>query len=211
MKSNNNPCLPDIQPYGDYAFLITFSEAMNPLANQRVYQLESWLEEGKLGGVIESIPAYASLMVVYDALAVSADRVSTWLQEKIATCAWESSQAHRLIEVPVVYGGEDSVDLQTVANTNHLSPEEVINIHCQAEYTVAMMGFMPGFVYLRGMDERLATPRLASPRATRVSGYRWQPDGHLFDRVPGRLADHWEDFIVAVRPRPGSTFSFFTR
>jgi inhibitor of KinA len=167
MKSNNNPCLPDIQPYGDYAFLITFSEAMNPLANQRVYQLESWLEEGKLGGVIESIPAYASLMVVYDALAVSADRVSTWLQEKIATCAWESSQAHRLIEVPVVYGGEDSVDLQTVANTNHLSPEEVINIHCQAEYTVAMMGFMPGFVYLRGMDERLATPRLASPR-TRV-------------------------------------------
>jgi len=60
--------------------------------------------------------------------------------------------------------GEDGVDLQTVASTNHLSPEEVIHLHSWAEYTVAMMGFMPGFVYLSGMDERLATPRLASPR-----------------------------------------------
>lgn len=167
MKSNNNPCLPDVQPYGDCALLITLSEVMDPLANQCVYQLESWLGEGKLGGVVEFIPAYTSLMVVYDPLAVSADRVSTWLQEKIATCAWEFCQSQRLVEVPVIYGGQDGFDLQTVAKTNHLSPEKVINLHSQAEYTVAMMGFMPGFVYLSGMDERLAIPRLASPR-TRV-------------------------------------------
>jgi len=170
MKSNNNPLLPEIQPYGDCAFLITLSKVMDPIANQRVYQLESWLGDEKLIGVIEFIPAYVSLMVVYDSLAVSADRVSTWLQEKIATCAWESSQAQRLVEVPVVYGGEDGVDLKTVANTHHLSPEEVINLHSQAEYTVAMMGFMPGFVYLSGMDERLVTPRLATPRMKVMPG-----------------------------------------
>lgn len=167
MKSNSNPCLPEVRPYGDSAILITFGELIDPLANQCVYQLEAWLEKGKLTGVIEFIPAFISLMMVYDAFEVGADKVFAWLQEKIATCAWESSQSQRLVEVPVVYGGEDGVDLQTVANTNHLSPEEVINLHSRAEYTVAMMGFMPGFVYLSGMDERLGTPRLASPR-TRV-------------------------------------------
>ena len=164
MKSISNPCLPEVQLYGDHAFLITFSELIDPLANQCVYQLESWLEVGKLDGVIEFIAAYTSLMVVYDALVVGAGRVFAWLLEKIATCAWESSQTQHLVEVPVVYGGENGVDLQTVAKTNRLSPEEVINLHSRAEYTVAMMGFMPGFVYLSGMDKRLATPRLASPR-----------------------------------------------
>jgi KipI family sensor histidine kinase inhibitor len=85
-------------------------------------------------------------------------------RKKIATCPWESEQAQRLIEVTVVYGDENGEDLQTVARVNQLTPEEVITLHSQVVYTVAMMGFTPGFVYLSGMDARLATPRLASPR-----------------------------------------------
>ncbi len=170
MKSTTNPFLPEVQAYGDCAFLITFSELMDSLANQRVYQLESWLEEGKLAGVVEFIPAFVSLMVIYDPLAVGVDRVYAWLQEKISTCLWESSQTHRMIEVPVVYGGIDGIDLETVAALNHLTPGEVIQIHSQAEYVVAMMGFTPGFVYLSGMNERLVTPRLASPRIQILPG-----------------------------------------
>jgi len=164
MKSISNPCLPEVLPYGDHAFLITFSELIDPLANQCVYQLEAWLGEGKMAGVVEFIPAFISLMVVYDPLVIDADRLVAWLQQKMATCPWESDQAHRLIEVPVIYGGEDGLDLETVARINQLTPEEVITLHSQVVYTVAMMGFTPGFVYLSGMDARLATPRLASPR-----------------------------------------------
>jgi len=164
MPSSSNPPLPEVHPYGDSAFLITFGEQIDPLANQHVYQLEAWLGEGKLVGVVEFIPAFISLMVVYDPLLIDADRVVDWLHQKIATCPWESEQAHRLIDVPVIYGGENDEDLQTVARVNQLTPEEVITLHSRVVYTVAMMGFMPGFVYLSGMDARLATPRLASPR-----------------------------------------------
>jgi len=170
MPSNSNLPLPEVHPYGDSAFLIIFGELIDPLANQHVYQLEAWLGEGKLTGVVEFIPAFVSLMVVYDPLLIDADRVVDWLQQKIATCPWKSSQARRLIEVPVVYGGEDGDALQTVARVNQLTLREVITLHSQAEYTVAMMGFTPGFVYLSGMDVRLATPRLATPRTKVMPG-----------------------------------------
>lgn len=164
MPSNSNLPLLEVHPYGDSAFLIIFGELIDPFADQHVYQLEAWLGEGILTGVVEFIPAFVNLMVVYDPLLIDANRVVAWLQEKIATCPWESSQAHRLIEVPVVYGSEDGVDLERVAKANHLTPGKVIQMHSQPDYTVAMMGFTPGFVYLSGMDAHLATPRLASPR-----------------------------------------------
>jgi inhibitor of KinA len=170
MPSNSNPPLPEVHPYGDSAILITFGELIDPLANQYVYQLEAWLEKGKLTGVIEFIPAFISLMMVYDPLMINADSVVDWLQQKIANCPWESDQVHRLIEVPVVYGGDNGEDLQTVARINQLTPEEVITLHSQVVYTVAMMGFTPGFVYLSGMDARLVTPRLATPRMKVLPG-----------------------------------------
>jgi len=170
MPSNSNPPLPEVHPYGDSAFLITFGELIDLLSNQHVYQLEAWLGEGKLAGVVEFIPAFVSLMVVYDPLLIDADRVVVWLQQKIATCPWEFSQTARLVEVPVVYGGEIGEDLQTVARINQLTPEEVITLHSQVVYTVAMMGFTPGFIYLSGMDAHLATPRLATPRTKVLPG-----------------------------------------
>lgn len=154
----------EIKPYGDGAILVSLGTRIDPTLNARVYQLEAWLNKEKPGGVIEFIPAFCSLVVIYDPLVSGYDAVLDWLRSSMASCPWDMAQEPRLVEVPVVYGGEDGVDLQTVASTNHLSPEEVIHLHSRAEYTVAMMGFMPGFVYLSGMDERLATPRLASPR-----------------------------------------------
>ena len=154
----------EIMPYGDGAILVSLGTRIDPTLNARVYQLEAWLNKEKPGGVIEFIPAYCSLVVIYDPLVSGCHAVLDWLRLSVAICPWDLAQQPRLVEVPVVYGGVDGIDLQTVANINHLTPEEVINLHSRAEYTVAMMGFMPGFVYLSGMDERLATPRLASPR-----------------------------------------------
>ncbi|MGV3465566.1 MAG: 5-oxoprolinase subunit PxpB, partial [Heyndrickxia sp.] len=70
----------------------------------------------------------------------------------------------RVVEIPVCYGGDFGPDLETVASMNGLSTEEVIQIHSSAEYTVYMIGFAPGFPYLGGMSEKIATPRLPSPR-----------------------------------------------
>jgi len=67
-------------------------------------------------------------------------------------------------EVPTVYGGEHGPDLDDVARITGLSPEEVVGLHASAEYTVAFLGFVPGFAYLSGLPEALRLPRLPSPR-----------------------------------------------
>ena len=159
--------LPDpqsIQVYGDSAYLITFSDFIDPSANIKVFQLDRWLNISPLKGFIESIPAYSSLLVLYEPLVVNPKKMVTWIKERIGTCSWEQELPSRLIEVPVVYGGKQGVDLDTVAKAHSLTSEEVIQMHSQVEYKVAMMGFSPGFVYLSGMDESLSTPRLSSPR-----------------------------------------------
>ena len=78
-----------------------------------------------------------------------------------------SDQAAELHQIPVAYGGELGPDLDTVAGHAGLDVEEVIAIHSGTDYHVFMLGFAPGFPYLGGMDERIACPRLSTPR-TRV-------------------------------------------
>ena len=76
----------------------------------------------------------------------------------------------RTVEMPTLYGGEYGPDLEFVAEHAKLTPQQVIDIHSGAEYLVYMMGFSPGFPYLGGLSERLATPRLESPRLAIPAG-----------------------------------------
>jgi KipI family sensor histidine kinase inhibitor len=72
-----------------------------------------------------------------------------------------------LVEIPVRYGGDDGPDLTDVARTARLDDDEVVQRHAAGEYTVAFVGFSPGFAYLLGLPDELAVPRLETPR-TRV-------------------------------------------
>ena len=72
--------------------------------------------------------------------------------------------ARRIFEIPVCYGGEYGPDLENIAANAGLTPEEVIQIHSSRDYLIYMLGFLPGFAYLGGLDERIHTPRLANPR-----------------------------------------------
>jgi inhibitor of KinA len=69
--------------------------------------------------------------------------------------------------VPTLYGGEYGPDIEFVATHNNITPEEVIEIHTATPYLVYMLGFTAGFPYLGGMSEKIATPRLKTPR-TRI-------------------------------------------
>jgi KipI family sensor histidine kinase inhibitor len=73
----------------------------------------------------------------------------------------------RRVEIPTIYGGEYGPDLDFVAQYHHLTPAEVIRIHSGVDYPVYMLGFIPGFAYLGGLDAAIATPRLDQPR-TRI-------------------------------------------
>lgn len=158
---------PRLLPLGDSAVLIRLGEEMDEKVNQRVHALANLIEASPLEGVIETVPAYATLLVHYDPLTVSFAQVRDFLRGKLAQAETAVARTPRRVEVPVRYGGEYGVDLEDVARHLRLAVKAVVRLHTQRIYTVFMMGFTPGFPYMGKLDDALVVPRLATPR-TRV-------------------------------------------
>lgn len=118
-------------------------------------------------GIRNVHPAYESLLVVFDSLALDHEAVERIVRDLMAEESALPDAAPRVVEIPVSYGGENGPDLEDVAAISGLSAAEVIELHSATIYTVSFLGFVPGFAYLSGLPDRLAAPRLKSPR-TRV-------------------------------------------
>ncbi len=114
-------------------------------------------------GILNVHPAYASLLVVFDPLTLDHRGVERLCESTEEIPAPEQ----RTVEIPVHYGDEYGPDLADVARHTRLTREEVVRIHAGADYVVHFLGFSPGFPYLGGLPDSIATPRLSSPR-TRV-------------------------------------------
>ncbi|HKB82569.1 MAG TPA: 5-oxoprolinase subunit PxpB [Burkholderiales bacterium] len=160
---------PHFFPMGDQALIVEFGDRVDPALSAQIAAVAQLLRESRPIGVLDIVPAYSTLALHYDPAAVGAgaspyealvETVGTWLK----TLSVETLPAGHLIEIPVCYGGTFGEDLQALAQSHNLSVEEVIAIHSAASYHVHMLGFVPGFAYLGGLDERLATPRRATPR-----------------------------------------------
>ena len=165
---------PRILICGEDALVVEFGNGIDPVTNDRVYALAAAVEAAKNKSVVELIPTYRSLLVQYDLELSSVADMAVFLNDMIARSA-VSTDAHdntprRIYELPVAYGGEHGEDLHDVADHAGITPDEVVAIHSGTDYRVYMLGFAPGFPYLGGMDERIATPRLASPRVRVPAG-----------------------------------------
>ena len=158
---------PKIKLLGDSSVLVQFGSDIDISVNQRVHALASLLEASPFEGMIETVPAYATLLVHYDPLAVSFTRVRDFLREKLSQTEASAARNPKRVEVPVRYGGDFGVDLEAVARHLQLQVEDVIRLHSGKLYTVFMMGFTPGFPYMGKLDDALVMPRLETPR-TRV-------------------------------------------
>ncbi len=185
---------------GESHLIVEFGQAVDPVVNQAVHALDWRLKACPLVGLVESVPAYASLLVAYDPLVLPLETLIAHCSEHLHAGDAAEPQVHETIEIPVLYGGEWGPDLSTVAGRVGLTSEEVIARHAQVVYTVYMMGFMPGFPYLGGLDRRLCVPRLAMPRTKVPAGsvaiaelqagiYPLESPGgwHLLGRTPLRL------------------------
>jgi inhibitor of KinA len=158
---------PKIVPLGDSAVLIQIGDEIDLITNRRVHALAVLVNTSPLIGVIETVPAYGTLLVHYDPLLLSFRQTKNYLREKLTQLQDKVSQKLRQVEVPVKYGGEYGVDLESVARHCQLPVEDVIRIHSEKMYTVFMMGFTPGFPYMGKLDDAIIMPRLQTPR-TRV-------------------------------------------
>jgi KipI family sensor histidine kinase inhibitor len=202
---------PRLLPLGDQGLLVEYAPEVSPEVNALVRGAEGPL--AGLPGVVEVVPAFRSLLVVYDPLEVTfgalAERV-----EAAARAAQPAPQAGgRLVEVPVVYGGAHGPDLEAVASACGLPAAEVIRLHASVTYRAFMLGFSPGFPYLGVLSPPLRVPRRATPRTRIPAGsvaiadlftgiYPQETAGgwHLLGRTPVRLFDPAADPACLLQP-----------
>ena len=162
---------PTISPVGDRAISIDFGQVIDPTINRHIRQTIERIKELQLEGIIELVPTYCALLVEYDAMLYSYSEICNIIEPTLEEGMTNTTnELVTVVEVPTVYGGEFGPDLSFVASHNHLSEDEVISIHSGTDYLVYMLGFIPGFTYLGGMDPRIATPRLSSPRTLIPAG-----------------------------------------
>lgn len=155
-------------PAGDSAIAVEFGREIDLNINNQVAAMrtviEAAIDEGKLKGIVELVPTYGSLLVVYDQLAVGYAGLIEQLKILAEGLKGVEIPDREVVEIPVVYGGEYGPDLGIVAQLNSLSEDEVIKRHSEAEYPIYMLGFVAGFPYLGGMDKSIAAPRKQTPR-----------------------------------------------
>ncbi|MBR0827727.1 5-oxoprolinase subunit PxpB [Bradyrhizobium manausense] len=163
MTSDSLYALPRFCRSGDAALTIEVGDGIDADVNARVVDLDRALTGRALPGIVEIVPTYRTLLVCFDPTVLSrrtveAEVMSLWPPVK------PKGQIHRRWTVPVAYGGDNGMDLDWLAERLDTTTDDIVARHSAAEYRVYMIGFMPGFAYLGGLDPRLHVDRRPEPR-----------------------------------------------
>jgi inhibitor of KinA len=150
---------------GDRALVIEFGDEIEEKINSKIRSLTLAMERENIKGIIETIPTYRSLMIIYEPMIIELQELTDKAKSIMVKMDEMKIPDARVIEIPTLYGGEYGPDIEFVAQHNKISQEEVIKIHTSKEYLIYMIGFTPGFPYLGGMNDEIATPRLQNPRS----------------------------------------------
>jgi KipI family sensor histidine kinase inhibitor len=148
----------------DQSLLVYFDQQITLSAHHQVAKLLRLLESEPVDGIRNLHPAYCSLLVKFDPLKLSHDELETILSSYLSRLEEIHLPEPRQVEIPVSYGGEFGPDLDGVASLHGMTADQVVEMHSSAEYIVYFLGFVPGFAYLGGLPDALATPRLDVPR-----------------------------------------------
>jgi inhibitor of KinA len=205
---------------GDSALIIKTGNDISETSNLIVRKLLLRLGKENIRGVLDFIPSYNELMICFDPAVIMSDELVSYAESLSGNIDEVVLPEPSVVRIPVLYGGNSGPDIHEVAEINKLSEEEVISIHCSPLYLVYMLGFTPGFCYLGGMDDRIATPRKTTPRlrieagsvgiADRQTGiYPIDSPGgwQLIGKTPVKLfdADRSPEFLL----NPGDYIKFY--
>lgn len=155
---------------GDRGLLLEFGDEISLKINQKVRRMNLALQGERIEGVIETVPTYRSLLIVYNPMTLSFEELKRRVKKIESTLEEIDLPKPNLTRIPVVYGGLYGPDLEEVANYCGITPEEVIRLHCSVTYHIYMVGFMPGFPYMGELPDVLVTPRLKTPRLSVPAG-----------------------------------------
>ncbi|MBU2499410.1 MAG: 5-oxoprolinase subunit PxpB [Proteobacteria bacterium] len=155
---------------GDRALLIEMGDEISPPVNQKVRALFLLLDRYHVEGLVEMVPSYRSLLIIFDPLTVTTPELIDTINTIEKGLGPSLLPKPKLLKVPVVYGDAYGPDLEWVASFHQLSPEEVIRLHSGPTYLVYMIGFTPGYPYMGELPAALATPRRDTPRTAVPQG-----------------------------------------
>jgi inhibitor of KinA len=159
-----------IVPAGDQAVLVEFENEISEKTNSAVTSLANGIRRAGTAGVKELVPTYRSLLILYDPLRTTCGALTDALRVLSEAGTDKKAGTRTVLYVPCCYGGEYGEDLAGLSALKGISEEEIIAIHSAPEYKIYMLGFLPGFTYLGGMDPRIAAPRLETPRVVIPAG-----------------------------------------
>lgn len=165
-----NIVCPRILPTGDRALTVELGNEIDEQINSRLMGLIRELSEERIKGIEEFVPSFRAVLIHYNPAILSYEKVTSIVNKALAKPVSELAHHKRIVEVPVCYDRQYGPDIDFVAEHAGISVEEVIKIHTSTPYLVYMLGFQPGFPYLGGLDERIHTPRLETPRIKLEAG-----------------------------------------
>lgn len=191
---------------GDSAFTIEFGNVIDPAVQAAVDALDHAVAavhaQGALPGLIETVPTFRSLTVIYDPLLVDRSALIAAIAPLAQAATPTPGVPARTWRLPACYEDEAAPDLDDTARTLGLSCAELVRLHATTDYVVYMLGFLPGFPFMGDLPEPLRLPRRAEPRIRVPAGsiaiaagltaiYPWESPGgwHLLGRCPVPLFD----------------------
>ncbi|MDQ0352063.1 inhibitor of KinA [Alkalibacillus filiformis] len=155
-----------LHPLGNQALIISFGAEISRSLHEQVVATYKSLQRARISFVTDLVPTYRSVAVYYNWRTVSYFEVEQCIQDVLKTVQLEESLSEKkVINLPVCYQDEFAPDLQSLADYHKMTTEEVVKRHSEPNYLVYMVGFLPGFPYLGGLNDKLETPRLQTPRA----------------------------------------------
>ena len=187
-----------IRDLGDTALSVELGDNIDTELIARVHAFDAAFNQLQITGVIETVPTYRGTTVFVDPLVADIHEIKATIQ-RLATIHDHPRPAGQLWEVPVTYGKEFGHDLEDVAAHANLTPGDLEEAHAAPVYLVAMVGFLPGFSYLSGLDQRISMPRRSEPRSsipassisiggqqTAIGSLEGPSGWHVIGRTPAR-------------------------
>ena len=155
---------PKYRVMGDRSLLVELGDEIHMAVHERVRRLFLAVKQASMGTILDAIPGYCAILLVFDPLATTIEQIRVKIDALFEDLDQFELPEPSSIEIPVVYGDEYGPDLAWVAKYHKTTREEVILRHTQNQYQVYMIGFIPGFPYMGELPETLETPRKKTPR-----------------------------------------------
>lgn len=169
---------PNIHPLGDQGLLLDWGNRLDEVVHQQVQAIWRSIEALQLPGVLDLVPAYSSLAILWDTPfllehypgRLPFEWVKTWIEPILPMQQTSQVQPGREVVVPVCFEEPYALDLAALSQQKQLSPAQFIEQFCAQPYRVYLLGFLPGFAYMGTVSPALAAPRRAVPRALIPAG-----------------------------------------